>query len=261
MDLARLLDDLAGSEPFERLLLDRARPIVAHAEAGHDFVVAALARALDGPVLAIATGPREADALAHGAAAYLGSDRAAAFPAWEALPYEGINPGAEVASRRAMAVRALRGASGAFVLVAPAAAAVQRIAPDLGTHEPLVVARGSEAPMDALADRLVELGYVRVDVVEHMREDANDAMIVRATVELARNLRLRVVAEGVEASSIFDELANIGCDMAQGFHLAEPLPAIELTRWLEARGGASALVTPTADASPSPAGRAHLQVV
>jgi diguanylate cyclase (GGDEF)-like protein len=107
------------------------------------------------------------------------------------------------------------------------------------------------------------LQEIKVDrsFVEHMREDANDAMIVRATVELARNLRLRVVAEGVEASSIFDELAKIGCDMAQGFHLAEPLPAIELTRWLEASGGASALVTPTADASPSPAGRAHLQVV
>ena len=172
MDLAKLLDDLIGSEPFERLLLERARPIVARAEAGQDFVVAALARSLDMPVLAVAPGPREADALAHGAAAYLGTGRAASFPAWEALPYEGISPGAEVASRRAHAVRSLRRSSGAFVLAAPAAAVVQRIVPNLGDAEPLVLARGRETPLESSAERLVELGYVRSDVVEHRGEFA-----------------------------------------------------------------------------------------
>ncbi len=44
--LERLLDLVIGSEPFERLLLERARPIVAHAEAGEDLLVAALARGL-----------------------------------------------------------------------------------------------------------------------------------------------------------------------------------------------------------------------
>ncbi len=172
MDPARLLDDLIGSEPFERLLLERARPIVARAEAGHDFVVAALARSLDAPVLAVAPGPREADALARGAGAYLGPDRAASFPAWEALPYEGINPGAEISSHRSSALRALRRSRGPFVLAAPAAAVVQRIVPDLGETEPLALARGRELSLDAIADRLVELGYVRADVVEHRGEFA-----------------------------------------------------------------------------------------
>jgi transcription-repair coupling factor (superfamily II helicase) len=172
VDPARLLDDLIGSEPFERLLLERARPIVARAEAGHDFVVAALARSLDGPILAVTPGPREADALARGAGAYLGADRAVSFPAWEALPYEGINPGAEISSRRSSAVRALRRARGAFVVAAPAAAVVQRIVPDLGETEPLGLARGRELSLDAIADRLVDLGYVRADVVEHRGEFA-----------------------------------------------------------------------------------------
>jgi transcription-repair coupling factor (superfamily II helicase) len=172
VDPARLLDDLIGSEPFERLLLERARPILARAEAGHDFLVAALARSLDAPVLAVAPGPRGAEAIAHGAAAYLGPERAAMFPAWEALPYEGISPGAEVASRRAQAVRGLRRAAGAFVLAAPAAAVVQRIVPDLGRDDPLVLVRGTETPLEAIAERLVELGYLRTDVVEHRGEFA-----------------------------------------------------------------------------------------
>ena len=46
MSLEQALDALIGSEAFERLLLDRARPVVAHAEAGEDALVAALARAL-----------------------------------------------------------------------------------------------------------------------------------------------------------------------------------------------------------------------
>jgi transcription-repair coupling factor (superfamily II helicase) len=172
MDLERLLDDLIGSEPFERLLLERSRPIVARAEAGADFLVSAVARSLDAPVLVVGPGPREVEAIAHGAAAYLGADRAASFPAWEALPYEGVNPGAEIASRRAQAVRGLRSASGAFVLAAPATAVVQRIVPDLGALDPLALERGAEAPLDDVSGRLVELGYARADVVEHRGEFA-----------------------------------------------------------------------------------------
>ncbi|MGZ4129943.1 MAG: putative bifunctional diguanylate cyclase/phosphodiesterase, partial [Actinomycetota bacterium] len=87
------------------------------------------------------------------------------------------------------------------------------------------------------------LREIKVDksFVEHMREDPNDAMIVAATVELGRNLGLRVVAEGVEDRETLEELARMGCDMAQGFEFSEPLAATDLTRWVEERGGAAAL--------------------
>src|SRR5262245_28407192 len=117
------LDLLIGSEPFDRLLADAGHPHVARAEAGQDFVLAALARALDGAVMSVTTGPHEAEALARGVAAYLGEDRVVLFPAWESLPYEGISPAPEVAARLAMAARRMRAASGgAFVVVAPALA-------------------------------------------------------------------------------------------------------------------------------------------
>jgi diguanylate cyclase (GGDEF)-like protein len=108
------------------------------------------------------------------------------------------------------------------------------------------------------------LQEIKVDrsFVEHMRDDPNDAMIVAATVELGRNLGLRVVAEGVQDGATFDELGRIGCDMAQGFELSEPLAAPDLTRWIEERGGTAALVVAEPAARPQvEPGRGHLQVV
>ncbi len=71
--------------------------------------------------------------------------------------------------------------------------------------------------------------------VMQMHVDANDFMIVRATVDLGRNLGLRVVAEGVEDLPTFDRLAEFGCDEAQGYYIARPMPAAEFTRWLSVR--------------------------
>jgi diguanylate cyclase (GGDEF)-like protein len=71
--------------------------------------------------------------------------------------------------------------------------------------------------------------------VQQMHVDANDFMIVRATVDLGRNLGLRVVAEGVEDLQTFDRLAEFECDEAQGFYIARPMPAAEFTRWLSVR--------------------------
>ncbi len=71
--------------------------------------------------------------------------------------------------------------------------------------------------------------------VMQMHVDANDFTIVRATVDLGKNLGLRVVAEGVEDLQTFDRLAEFGCDEAQGFYISKPMSAIEFTRWLSVR--------------------------
>jgi EAL domain-containing protein (putative c-di-GMP-specific phosphodiesterase class I) len=71
--------------------------------------------------------------------------------------------------------------------------------------------------------------------VMQMHVDANDFMIVRATVDLGRNLGLRVVAEGVEDLATFDRLADFGCDEAQGYYISRPISAVEFTRWMSVR--------------------------
>jgi len=171
--IARILEEAAAAEPFRRLLASRGPVRVAHAPwPGQAFAVAALARALDAPVLALAADPRAAEALAASASAFLGTDRVVWFPASESLPYEGISPGPQAAGARALAAHRIRRARGALVAVAPVHAAIQGLAPDLGLHEPLTLVLGEALAPDALAERLVGLGYARVDLVEHRGEFA-----------------------------------------------------------------------------------------
>jgi diguanylate cyclase (GGDEF)-like protein len=61
-----------------------------------------------------------------------------------------------------------------------------------------------------------------------------DNAIVRSGLALARNLRLKVVAEGVETRRIWDQLALLGCDEVQGWELAKSMPVDELLVWLRA---------------------------
>jgi EAL domain-containing protein (putative c-di-GMP-specific phosphodiesterase class I) len=70
--------------------------------------------------------------------------------------------------------------------------------------------------------------------VMSMATSDGDAFIVRATIDLGRNLGLRVVAEGVETETVWNRLGELGCDIGQGYYLSRPVPATELTRWLVA---------------------------
>ncbi len=67
--------------------------------------------------------------------------------------------------------------------------------------------------------------------VMSMVEDLDDAKIVRSTIDLAHNLGLTVVAEGVENAKVWDMLRELNCDEAQGFHMGRPMPATEIAHW------------------------------
>ena len=64
--------------------------------------------------------------------------------------------------------------------------------------------------------------------VMDMLESESDAAIVRSTIDLARNLGLRVVAEGVETEAMWDALREQGCTLAQGYLISKPVSAAEL---------------------------------
>ena len=79
---------------------------------------------------------------------------------------------------------------------------------------------------------LVQLQRLPVDeikidrsFVSAMMTSESDATIVRSTIDLARNLGLTVTAEGVEDQATRRRLADMGCDLAQGYELCRPLPA------------------------------------
>ena len=71
--------------------------------------------------------------------------------------------------------------------------------------------------------------------VSQMTSNSRDAVIVRSTVDLGRNLGLRVVAEGVEDVVTSRELDALGCDAVQGYYISRPVPPDDLIHWLEER--------------------------
>lgn len=64
-----------------------------------------------------------------------------------------------------------------------------------------------------------------------MDKDESDAQIVRSTIDLAHNLGLSVVAEGVENKTLLEKLRELNCDEAQGYFIAKPMPFDEFVAW------------------------------
>lgn len=69
--------------------------------------------------------------------------------------------------------------------------------------------------------------------VMEMHRDSNDAVIVHSTIDLAHNMGLNVIAEGVETQEVLEMLINLGCDVAQGYYICKPLNAEAVTNWLQ----------------------------
>jgi diguanylate cyclase (GGDEF)-like protein len=101
---------------------------------------------------------------------------------------------------------------------------------------------GVKVSLDDFGIGQTSLGYLSSLPVHELKIDKSfvcdmlgnpaHAAIVRSIVDLGHNLALRVVGEGVETNAVLDTLRDAGCDLAQGFLLARPMPAAQLRRWL-----------------------------
>lgn len=76
----------------------------------------------------------------------------------------------------------------------------------------------------------LSLHYLKIDqqFIREMHHDASSLAIVRSTLELAKNLQIEVIAEGIHAVACLQQLVAMGCYGAQGFLFSEPLPASEI---------------------------------
>jgi diguanylate cyclase (GGDEF)-like protein/PAS domain S-box-containing protein len=95
--------------------------------------------------------------------------------------------------------------------------------------------------------RRLPLTFVKIDqsFVQGLGADPEDERIVAAVVDLAANLGLRSIAEGVETSGQLERLRNLGCDQAQGYLFARPLAPDAVRAALQhSRGRASLAETP-----------------
>ena len=101
---------------------------------------------------------------------------------------------------------------------------------------------GISISIDDFGSGLSSLGYLKrirghelkIDrsIVEDVTQSQRDALIVRSTIDLAHSLGLKVVAEGIEDDATYAIIASMGCDHAQGYLIAKPMPLTQLFEFL-----------------------------
>jgi len=101
--------------------------------------------------------------------------------------------------------------------------------------------QGVEMAIDDFGTGYSSLAYLKRHPIHQLKidrsfitdltENDDDAAIVTAIIQMAKSLRLRTVAEGVETAAQLETLRALGCEMAQGYFLAPPMPADQLLQW------------------------------
>ncbi len=101
--------------------------------------------------------------------------------------------------------------------------------------------RGFKLSIDDFGTGYSSLAYLKRLPVSQLKIDKSfvmamerlkgDAMIVRSTIDLAHNLGLTVVAEGVENAAVYNALKQLGCDEGQGYFISKPMPAAQFVAW------------------------------
>ena len=100
------------------------------------------------------------------------------------------------------------------------------------------------------------INAVKIDktFVQNMQSDENDLLIVQSIIDLAHNMGLEVVAEGVENAKVVDMLKLLGCDFIQGWHRGRPVPAKEVPWLLGVMQTTDDAVPPPPPPPPPPSG-------
>jgi diguanylate cyclase len=106
-----------------------------------------------------------------------------------------------------------------------------------------LAAMGLHLAIDDFGTGYSSLAYLRQLPVQELKIDRSfvmfmdknrgDASIVKSTIDLAHNLGLTVVAEGIENEDVLGQLAKLGCNEGQGYFIGKPMPEKDFAIWLE----------------------------
>ncbi len=106
---------------------------------------------------------------------------------------------------------------------------------------------GAQIAIDDFGSGFSSLGHLRRFPIDELKvdrpfvsgilSDRGDLALVRSAIDIAHHFDLRAVAEGVEDAGVYEELGRLGCDIAQGFAVARPLPERDFIEWWAAAPG------------------------
>ncbi|MCU1423673.1 MAG: transcription-repair coupling factor [Microbacteriaceae bacterium] len=191
-------------------------------------LLAGLLEARTGPqaLLAIVATGRDSESLRGALASIHPTAEIIEFPAWETLPHERLSPSAETVGKRIRALRRLHEWQAAperdIIVVASVRAALQPLADDLTSHEPIVLDAGGRGyNLAELSTRLVDLAYSRVDMVTRRGEFAVRGGILDVFAPTAEHpWRVEFFGDEVETIREFS--------VADQRSLPDPVPSVEL---------------------------------
>ena len=194
-------------------LLDRARahtdealdPGTVHTSPAARPLTAALLAERAAPLLVVVPTARDVEPTVDGMSAFLGSSAVAAFPAWETLPHERLSPQAATVGQRLRVLdRLRRGDAALSAVVAPVRAVLQPMDPRLVERRPIHLSWRYDEGLDGLIERLAQLGYTRVPLVESRGEFAVRGGIVDVFASAAEHpVRVEFFGDDVDELRTF----------------------------------------------------------
>ena len=113
------------------------------------------------------------------------------------------------------------------------------------------------ASLESLGDWPVDELKLDMSLVRPMASNASFRAIVRTSIDLAHQLGVKVVAEGVESEAVRSELNALSCDIGQGFLFGKPMPATVFTDWLRERDGLALRRSPVPHPAAGPPAPTH----
>ncbi len=248
MSLRGLLDILERQQPFTRLnelATDASASLIdVHCPAStHPLVTAAVERASGAPLLLVTASGQSAEDMAAMVRDYAPDAEVVVFPSWETLPHERLSPSADTVGRRTAVVRRLTASDEADpllapidVLVASVRAVIQPIVREVADAQPVRLHEGDHCELTDVVDRLVELGYERVDLVErrgHVGVRGGIVDVFPATEEHA--VRIEFWGDEVESLRHFAVSDQRSLEPLEHGLLAGPVRELLLTDEVRAR--------------------------
>ena len=230
------LPKLLRDEPAMLQVLGRSTAVLAVPEAARPITIAGLATVGSRkPILVAVPTTAEAERLTNDLSTFLGPDAVELFPAWETLPFERVSPAVETMGRRMRTIWRLRDPESSrlpAVVVAPVRALVQRLGPQVGDTEPLVVRTSESRDQADIVSWLATNGYRREPQVEHRGEFAVRGSIVDIFGSTADGpVRIDLWGDEVDrltAFSVSDQRSTDDVDLVEVFPCRELLPTDEV---------------------------------